>query len=399
VSAPANELLQLADLWRTVASRSDPIGRVLVVTTGDPGVVQIFGDGGAYFPDADGGAPLGYHLPTDSDAVALLEKRRDEGATHLVFPASAFWWFDRYRAFSRYLDTHYRLIAASEDHGAIFLLSPWMGQVRPRFAIDLPASFMEQEPAIDRDVRAFRCNICGGENRARFDDLPQEGPSCRGCGSSVRWRAIVHVLSIELFGRSIRLDQFPTQKSVVGIGMSDWFGYAEPLARVFDYRNTFFHQPPYLDIMRPDPSMEHSADFLISSEVFEHVPPPVSTAFVNAKRLLKPHGLLVFSVPLTDARETIEHFPGLHDYTVCGEGDRWILKNTTLEGIHQQYDQLVFHGGPGSTLEMRQFSRPALIEEFRKAGFTSVIFYEHPVEEFGISWSHSRSFPVAARID
>src|SRR5208337_5051049 len=79
--------------------------------------------------------------------------------------------------------------------------------------------------------------------------------------------------------------------------LSDWGGYAAPLALKYRYRNTFFHSEPKLDITNPPDSMRGSLDFLISSDVFEHVLPPVSKAFAGAFDVLKPGGHLILSAP------------------------------------------------------------------------------------------------------
>ena len=86
----------------------------------------------------------------------------------------------------------------------------------------------------------FRCNICGQPCVARIDELTRERPSsCGTCASTVRWRSIIHVLSLELFGTSLALEDFPVRRDLVGRGLSDWDGYALPLAQKFTYVNTF----------------------------------------------------------------------------------------------------------------------------------------------------------------
>src|SRR4051794_16712557 len=143
----------------------------------------------------------------------------------------------------------------------------------------------------------FHCNICSAACRVEPHELLREGSSCWGCGSSVRQRGIVHSLSMELFGESLMLADFPVRKDIVGLGLSDWEGYSERLTEKFTYTNTFYVQLPRLDITAIDPALEGSADFLISGDVFEHIPPPVSLAFENSRRLLKDNGVLLLTVP------------------------------------------------------------------------------------------------------
>ncbi|HEY5245541.1 MAG TPA: hypothetical protein VIJ60_07720, partial [Acidimicrobiales bacterium] len=83
------------------------------------------------------------------------------------------------------------------------------------------------------DELRFVCNVCGATSTVRRTDLGREHNSCSVCTSIVRWRSVVAAVSVSLFGRSLLLDQFPVDHGVVGLGMSDWDGYASRLARVF----------------------------------------------------------------------------------------------------------------------------------------------------------------------
>src|SRR5262249_21054043 len=148
--------------------------------------------------------------------------------------------------------------------------------------------------------------------------------------------------------------------------------YALPFAEKFDYLNTFYHCEPRLDIADPPHSMEGRFDFLIASDVFEHVVPPISRAFANARKLLRPGGVFVFTVPFGTMPKTIEYYPDLFDFRIAKEEGEWTLHNRTADGRDQTFTNLVFHGGPGSTLEMRIFSRDGLEREFAQAGFKDI---------------------------
>jgi hypothetical protein len=97
----------------------------------------------------------------------------------------------------------------------------------------------------------FRCNICGSPCPTPVHRCERDLASCPVCGSNARWRAVVHVLSTELFGESLPLAAFPMRPDIVGIGMSDWPGYAVPLAQKMRYTNTFLHTEPLLDVTQP----------------------------------------------------------------------------------------------------------------------------------------------------
>ena len=113
---------------------------------------------------------------------------------------------------------------------------------------------------------------------------------------------------------------------------------------------------------------------MICSEVFEHIPPPVQPAFENLALLLKPGGLLIFSTPWKPDGTTQEHFPDLYDWACVKLKSGLVLVNRTTDGRLQIYGDLVFHGGPGETLEMRLFARDNLVDHLVKAGLEEIRF-------------------------
>jgi len=249
-----------------------------------------------------------------------------------------------------------------------------------------------------KSLVSFRCNICGRACSVRLEALSREAVSCTACDSTVRFRAIVDLLINDLFGSDLRLDEIPVRKDITGVGLSDSTIYGVPLAEKFDYTNTFYHCEPLLDIANPPANLSGRYDFLIASDVFEHVVPPVSRAFANAHQLLKPGGVFVFTVPFTTAPATIEHFPELFDYRIAeNKKGRWTLHNRTADGRYQTFGNLVFHGGPGETLEMRMFSLKSLEREFVQAGFTNVRIASEPCLNHGILWPEPWSVPIVAR--
>jgi SAM-dependent methyltransferase len=292
----------------------------------------------------------------------------------------------------------------------------------------------------------FRCNFCGQQSDLESTHLLNpELPSCSGCASNIRFRWLVHRLSRELFGQSFQLADFPPATTLKGLGLSDPEILSEGLAKSFTYRNTFYDRDPRFDIRR-DISPIGELDFLIASEVFEHIEPPVWPAFQNAARLLKPGGVFLLTVPwvwegaaedrLPDfydwklAREegrwlivnrrrtgeiqrfydpvfdglpgpclgnTREHFPELFDWTLVEQNSQWTLINRRPDGSTQRFENLVFHGGPGLALEMRLFTRADIARQLTAAGFRHVEFDDTEVPEYGIAFPYPWSHPIVVR--
>jgi SAM-dependent methyltransferase len=198
---------------------------------------------------------------------------------------------------------------------------------------------------------------------------------------------------MELFGRSLILADFPRLKSIRALGMSDKQCYASILEEKFDYRNTFYDREPRFDFSEPHTDVAGTLDFVVSADVLEHVAPPVDAALSEIHRLLKPHGFLVATVPCSPDDAMREHFPELHEYRVLPLGRTPVLINRRRDGQLEVTDDLVLHGGFGATLEMRQFTVPALYEKLLGARFTDVRFFNENVPELGILFDRDVSQP------
>jgi SAM-dependent methyltransferase len=165
-----------------------------------------------------------------------------------------------------------------------------------------------------------------------------------------------------------------------------------------DFRNTFLDAEPQFDLLQPGPADLASYDFVISSEVFEHIAPPIQPAFDNLARLLRPNGFVIFTVPWRPDGPTQEHFPNLYDWRILDRQTSPVLVNRTRTEAVERFEDLAFHGGPGQTLEMRFFSRDGLTLCLTQAGFTEIAFSrleEKP--EFGIVWEGDYSVGLIAR--
>lgn len=241
------------------------------------------------------------------------------------------------------------------------------------------------------------CNICGTTNHSPVLSVTRESSPCQHCGSVMRFRSMMAILTERLFGKVQVLSEVTAHPGITGLGMSDADTYATLLTQKFSYTNTYYHCEPLLDVMKPATKWLGVNDFVITSDVYEHVPPPIQTAFDNLFALLKPGGVVIFSVPFSLEADTREHYPNLHDFTIRQEanGD-YVLDNVTKDGVKETFTDLVFHGGPGSTLELRLFSQAALQRHFAAAGFTDLRIHTELHVEHGIIWLQPWSLMMSA---
>ncbi len=235
---------------------------------------------------------------------------------------------------------------------------------------------------------SFVCNITG--ERFDLDVTEKSRESGVRFGFNIRFRAICYVFCKLFYGECKIINNLENNKNLKGIGMSD-SNWANIFKEKFNYTNTFYHTSPYLDIYNNEHIKNYyDLDFIISSDVFEHIDPfpSVQHAFNNLYKMLKCGGSIVFSVPYTHGDHK-EHFPNLYDYKIVNENGTYILQNKTIENKIETFDNLCFHGGPGNVLEMRVFSKNSITQFLENAGFIDITFYEitEDMKNYGIFWS------------
>lgn len=241
----------------------------------------------------------------------------------------------------------------------------------------------------------FRCNACGRRTSSLEKRIARETPSCGWCGSNVRVRALIRSIGRELFGTLQPAPAWPEGDSRRGLGFSDPAVYAAHLARSTHYANSWFHTEPYRDLLQLSTFGGETFDYVVCSEVLEHVNQPVQMAIDNLFAILRPGGVLFLTVPARDGEST-EHFPALTSYEVFqDESGDWVLSGTTDDGAKYRATELLFHGGPGSVVEMRVCGRDTLHRSLTRAGFVDV--WEELVEdvEIGVAW---RDTPEAMQV-
>jgi hypothetical protein len=234
---------------------------------------------------------------------------------------------------------------------------------------------------------SFICNITGYSYFMTDNEKSRDGIAKLGFNS--RLRAICYVFCKIFYGKCKIMNNLKKNKNLTGIGMSD-FGWDKVFKKKFNYTNTFYHQAPYLDIYNNEHVKKYSnLDFIISSDVFEHINPypSLQIAFNNLFKMLKCGGYVIFSVPYTHG-EHKEHFPNLYNYKIKNKNGEYVLHNTTINNDIEIFKNLCFHGGQGNVLEMRIFSKKSLILFFETAGFIDITFHEinADMNKYGIFW-------------
>lgn len=244
---------------------------------------------------------------------------------------------------------------------------------------------------------SFVCNFCDRSCSVDLGSLMREERTCLGCGSTLRQRALLATLSRKLFGgKVLPVSKWRGVEQVEIIGISDDRLLAEALDGKVRYKNTFLHQPPVLNLCAPTEPYLKCCDVVICSDVLEHVKPPVEDAFAGLRRVLRPGGFALITVPCSANAATREHFPELHDYRILNRGGQNTLINRTADGRLQEFPRVVFHGGPGETLEMREFALADLEQQLCKAGFRRMELFAQPAFEHGVYWCAPYPVPVVA---
>jgi len=106
-----------------VASILPPDSSVLVVSNGDPALIELGRCVGLHFPQDGDGEYAGYH-PADSEtAIRHLEELRQRGAQYIVFPKPSAWWLGHYVDFRRHLESSYRAVIRQRHVCTIFDLN------------------------------------------------------------------------------------------------------------------------------------------------------------------------------------------------------------------------------------------------------------------------------------
>lgn len=214
------------------------------------------------------------------------------------------------------------------------------------------------------------CILCGSSLRFYQRDFHRELGVCPGCGINARMRGVVRAVVQAVYGTmDLPLVDSPSRPHVRMLGISDDARYASVLAAKFDYRNTFFHTTPRLDVGCEADCLAHAGhDVTICSDVLEHTIQRPFEVIRNLLRTVKPGGTLVISAPSFDMLDSIEWYGGIVSYEVTMQDGRPCVTWVNRRGQEFVDTAPIFHGGPGSTLEMRILAHCELIAAAQLAG-------------------------------
>jgi hypothetical protein len=124
---------------------------VLVVSKGDPALLDLYGRPARHFPQTAAGAYAGAY-PAGSLAACLhLEALRARGADYLLFPATAEWWLEHYAEFRQHLERRYRLAASEPGAGRLYSLRELPAAGAARALADLEQLADEFDGQFDRE--------------------------------------------------------------------------------------------------------------------------------------------------------------------------------------------------------------------------------------------------------
>jgi SAM-dependent methyltransferase len=230
----------------------------------------------------------------------------------------------------------------------------------------------------------WTCIVCGTTHDAMPPLVERERSLCSACGATWRNRATLMTLMIGLSYRPVPLPDLPSDWSRRGIGLSDSPPLVPAFASKLSYTNTYYHQFPHVDITRPPANLVGQLEFIICSDVLEHVPPPVERGLVGLLECLRPGGFAVITVPVAGER-TNEYYPGLTDFEVAGDPQNGHVVNwTDATGARHTDTTPDMHGGSGLTLAFRLFAAQDIRAELLRAGFVTVS-EPPPMPDLGIS--------------
>lgn len=151
--------------------------------------------------------------------------------------------------------------------------------------------------------------------------------------------------------------------------MSDHPGFFAYFAKKWEVSNAHLHKFPFLDLFSVPDEAKGSFEFVVCSDVLEHVAGSPRLALEGSWALLRPGGSAVVTVPIADSIATVEHYPGLVEFDIEeGPSVRW----KDVNGVERVDDNPEMHGGDGLVLTFRRYGKADFKDLLSSAGFTGI---------------------------
>ena len=242
------------------------------------------------------------------------------------------------------------------------------------------------------------CPVCSGHISALYTEPTREKIICQFCRATGRDAAIANLIANLLGKIDIPLTKLNINKQIYIGNLSGSNNLFNVISQKFSYINTYYHKEPKFDLLNPDVKYESKFDILINSEVLEHIVGDTIKALQGALFSIKPGGWMIFSVPFISNGPDIEHYPGLVSYEeIPSKNTKRSAKLYFDDGRVEIDTKAVFHGGSGSTLEIRLYNRTRVIFELLKAGFESISIHDENRPSIGVQWGISSRMITARR--
>ena len=101
-------------------AHTPPGASVLVLSKGDPALVDVGDRRAAHFPQSPSGGYAGHHPADGAAALAQLDALRARGAEFLLIPRTSWWWLQHYAEFAKFLEGRCILHARDGNACAVF---------------------------------------------------------------------------------------------------------------------------------------------------------------------------------------------------------------------------------------------------------------------------------------
>jgi SAM-dependent methyltransferase len=213
----------------------------------------------------------------------------------------------------------------------------------------------------------WKCILCSFQN-SNLRKPSREKSNCMRCGSTWRARAVALNVLMQLGYPPQVYPELKSDWSRVGLGISDDIAIASVIPTKFLYSNTYYDAFPNLDIRKIPKAALHGFEFVICSDVLEHIDVKLAQAVKGVSKLLKPNGFAVLSVPVVTNSLRSEFYPNLSSFTIEKGKVFW----EDSEGVTHIDRKPEFHGGRGQNLAFREFTEVSFEELLLNNGFKTV---------------------------